>query len=152
MSTADVIAPVEAILGAAGTGPQHALHLRTYTNWPKFVYLIHFTEKRHHAGHYLGCSYALFERLAAHANGRAARLTKALWEDAQDWQLAALFLPKPHTARSIFELEKMAKARHSSADYCPICKPGGLHVAPPAMIEYPLPVPVSAHELRKAKE
>lgn len=150
MPTTDNIRPAEAILSAAGTGPHPALDLRAYTHWPKFLYLIHFAQRRHHAQHYLGSSYNLYERLAAHARGHGARLTKALWEDDQEWTLAALFIPKPTSARSIFELEKQAKQRHQASAYCPICcKSDQLNIAPAGTMQYPIPFHVSASELRK---
>lgn len=161
MSTDDLTTPAEAILSVMTTAlPVANLpDLRHFTNWPKFLYLIHFAEKRHHAQHYLGCSYNLYERLVAHANGRGAKLTKALWEDKQDWQLAAIFIPKPSMKCGIFELETRAKQRHNSIAYCPVCQHSQdgsteqhrdrTHLCPPGTLQYPLPFQVSATLLRK---
>lgn len=111
-----------------------------------FLYLIHFTEKRHHAQHYLGSSIALLDRLRDHANGQGARLTRALWEDAEDWHVAALFIPRNPLHDSIRDLEKEAKKRHNGKAYCPICHTNPN--IPPGTVDYPCPI-ITANSLRK---
>lgn len=99
-----------------------------------FLYLLHFDEPRHHARHYLGSSARLFQRLEHHANGTAARLTEALWEDDQDWVLAGLWLPRdPHKLRMA---ERAAKRRKNAPKYCRLC---GGDKNPPGTIDYPTP-------------
>lgn len=147
MNTREPIASVADILLAVTTNaPTAHATPPDYANWAKFVYLLHFTKKRAHAQHYLGASYQLFERLHRHADGRGAAITRALWHDDEDWTLAALFVPKPRCSRSIFELETQAKRRHSSRDYCPLCLKQNL--APAGMMQYPIPFPISAADLR----
>lgn len=147
MSTADDARPARAILGAVLTDRQDDIDPRSYAVWPRFLYLIHFAEPLHHAQHYLGSSYNLYERLSAHANGRGAKLTKALWENAHTWTLAAVYMPKPRTVADIFTLERRAKQRHHSSAYCPLCDPD--HKQPPGCIRYPLPFSLDSTSLRK---
>lgn len=113
----------------------------------KCIYLIHFSFFRAHARHYLGSSRGLMARLAAHANGRGSRITRALWEDGEDWQLAALYVPRNPQA-DIRQIEANAKKRHSGGDYCPLCHADC--VAPKGTISYPvLKLGISSHTLRR---
>lgn len=112
----------------------------------KWLYLIHFDRPRAHALHYLGSSVELEQRLSQHANGQGARLTRALWEDSQHWQLAALFIPKDPTA-SIRELERKSKQRHNAKAYCPICQ-ANKNRSPQGTVQYPTPI-LTSHDLRK---
>lgn len=100
------------------------------------LYLLHFADPYYHAEHYLGSSIHLADRLADHANGRGSCLTRALVAAGAEWQLAAVYLPRPHCPHTIRELESRAKRRHNSAAYCPICCHAS--IAPWWTISYPL--------------
>lgn len=113
-----------------------------------FLYLIHFDHKRFHAGHYLGSSVQIIDRLTDHANGHGACLTRALWEAAEHWQLAALFIPTD-SRDSIRDLERRAKRRKSAADYCPLCRDNW--TSPIGTVSFPVP-PISSQGLRKKQQ
>jgi len=99
------------------------------------IYVLHFQRKRHHAQHYLGTTGHLSIRLKSHALGRGARLTRALWKDNQDWTLAALFQKRGKLTR--YEIERNAKRRHQTSDYCPFCNPE-TYIRPPSTCEFPI--------------
>ena len=52
------------------------------------VYLLHFTQRYKHAGHYLGSSTNLTKRLQAHAKGQGARLLAVVQAAGITWTLA----------------------------------------------------------------
>lgn len=106
-----------------------------------FLYLLHFDQPRHHARHYLGSSVILAQRLTQHATGDGACLTRALWEDDEPWQLAALFVPRRRCGKTIREYESAVKQRHNSTLYCPLCCGGKERIwSPPGTISYPVGV------------
>src|SRR5262249_60539998 len=52
------------------------------------VYLIHFNQKYHHAGHYIGLTDDLDARLECHTSGNGARLMEVITSAGITWQLA----------------------------------------------------------------
>lgn len=117
------------------------------------LYILHFDVPHAHANHYLGSSIDLLERLTTHANGRGARLTQVLYENDEEWTLAAIYVPMNRQLcfqefgdNFIRALERKAKNRKGARAYCPICCDGG-HVAPNYCQEYPFR-PITSKELR----
>lgn len=136
----------EALLNKCPSSAEKLLLKTVLTVRKPCLYLIHFLEKRNHAGHYLGSSYQLIARLTDHANGDGARLTQVLWEDDQDWILAAIYVPR-RAVLDVRLLESEAKKRHCSVDYCPFCRE--THGVPRGCIQYPTPLNVSSLTLRR---
>lgn len=92
-----------------------------------FVYLLHFDRPLSHARHYMGWTSGLHERLAAHRDGRGARLTAVLREVGIGWKLARAW-------RGGRTDERRLKRRKEAPRLCPICTPrpkdAGLALAP----------------------
>ena len=85
-----------------------------------FVYLAHFQERYKHAGHYLGSSSCVEARLAAHREGRGARLMQVIKEHEIDWQLARLWPCSSY--EEMRALERKLKGWHGGTKLCPICQ------------------------------
>lgn len=81
------------------------------------VYLIHFEERLWHAGHYLGYSANLAERIQAHRASRGARLMEVVNELGIRWQVVRVW------PEGGYELERALKARHNGPRLCPVCNP-----------------------------
>lgn len=79
------------------------------------VYLLHFHRRYRHAGHYLGWTANLQERLAAHQSGNGARLMEVISEAGIGWELAK-------TWEGNRDLERKLKAQKNSPRLCPICR------------------------------
>ena len=79
------------------------------------VYLIHFERKYKHAGHYLGYTDNLEERLERHRAGNGARLMEVIKKAGIGWELA-------RTWPGGRALERQLKRRHNSPQLCPICQ------------------------------
>jgi predicted GIY-YIG superfamily endonuclease len=79
------------------------------------VYLLHFTERYRHAGHYLGSAADLAKRLAEHDRGRGARLLAVVKAAGISWRLA-------RTWDGGREQERKLKKRKSGVRLCPLCK------------------------------
>ncbi len=86
-----------------------------------YVYLYHFEPKYKHAGHYLGSTCFLDERLAAHERGAGARLMEVVVAAGVTPVLARLW--KFETEAEARALEKTFKHRHNSWQICPLCTP-----------------------------
>jgi len=97
------------------------------------VYLLHFTQKYVHAGHYLGATgMTLEDRVAAHRGvttfegdrsyGRSAKLISALLHAGGDFVVADVW--ETDTRAEAFELERRLKKQGSRARLCSICNPG----------------------------
>ena len=84
---------------------------------PGTVYLIHFDVAYRHARHYVGWTADLLARLAAHREGRGARLMEVITAAAITWQLA-------RTWPGGRDRERAIKNRHEAPRLCPICTPG----------------------------
>src|SRR6266850_7221737 len=83
------------------------------------VYLLHFTQRYKHAGHYLGSSTNLTKRLQAHANGQGARLLAVVHAAGITWTLA-------RTWEGGKQHERKIKRQGGASRRCPICKGLGL--------------------------
>ena len=79
------------------------------------VYLLHFTRRYQHAGHYLGFSTDLAARLAEHAAGHGARLTQVVKDAGIGWTLTRVW---PEATRG---QERRLKNQHGAARFCPTC-------------------------------
>lgn len=92
--------------------------------WPAhyaWCYLIHFSEKLAHAGHYLGSTVALDYRLHAHASGNGARLMEVIAEKHIQWELVRLW--RCNTPEEARLLEKRLKHTHGHGPaLCPVCR------------------------------
>jgi predicted GIY-YIG superfamily endonuclease len=80
------------------------------------VYLIHFSEKLHHAQHYIGYVKSnLSERLHQHKTGQGAKLLKAVNECGIEWEVVKVWRKGDrHFER---KLKNYKKARR----FCPFC-------------------------------
>lgn len=89
---------------------------------PTYIYILHIEIPLSHARHYMGSTQDLEPRLAAHAQGRGARLTQVLLELSMKWQLGGLFQEKDFSVHSTGrKAERKAKNNHSGPTYCEIC-------------------------------
>ena len=82
------------------------------------VYIIHFSRKLAHAGHYVGwVKNNLETRLEKHRKGTGARLLQVLKEKGISWEVALVL-------NGNRKLERAIKKRHYGriAKICPICK------------------------------
>ena len=84
------------------------------------VYLLHFDKLYRHAGHYLGYSPHIADRLDKHAAGRGARLTQVVRDAGIGWQLVKVW-PKA-TRRD----ERRLKRQKHAPRLCPVCKGTGV--------------------------
>jgi predicted GIY-YIG superfamily endonuclease len=81
------------------------------------VYLIHFEERYRHAGHYLGYSSNLEERIRAHRAGRGARLMEVVNEAGIPWWVVRVW------RHGGYDLEQALKRWHNAPKLCPVCNP-----------------------------
>jgi Predicted endonuclease containing a URI domain len=99
------------------------------------VHLLHFTQSLPRgispsgtalqAGHYLGYTENLIERIMAHAEGHGARLTQVAKERGIDFRLARTWDGANRT------FERMLKTRvKNGRRLCPICNPKALNCKP----------------------
>jgi predicted GIY-YIG superfamily endonuclease len=79
------------------------------------VSLLHFDTRYKHAGHSLGSTCRLAERLAEHIEGRGARLLHVVHAAGITWRLA-------HTWPGGKAKERQLKKQRGASRYCPICK------------------------------
>jgi predicted GIY-YIG superfamily endonuclease len=81
------------------------------------LYVLHFSEKIHHAGHYTGsCADGRLEqRLLEHRNGFGARLTQVAVERGITLQLGA-------TLPGSYLDERALKNQHNGPRHCAICR------------------------------
>lgn len=80
------------------------------------VYLIHFSEKLHHAQHYLGFVESdLMQRIELHLNNRGAKLLAAVNNEGIRWQVVRVWLEGDRY------FERKLKNQKKSRRYCPIC-------------------------------
>ena len=78
------------------------------------VYLIHFSRKLHHAGHYLGYASNLDNRIERHRSGDGAKLLRAVQEAGIDWEVV-------RTWEGDRTLERRLKRQKNAGKLCPIC-------------------------------
>lgn len=79
------------------------------------VYLLHFTRRYEHAGHYLGSTSNLTQRLATHRAGAGARLIEVITAAGIGFTLARTW---PGGRRR----ERQLKRQGGASRLCPICR------------------------------
>lgn len=80
------------------------------------VYLLHFDQPiADHAGHYMGSTADLDQRLADHAEGRGARLMEVCRERGIGWRLVRTWEGDRTTERRL-------KRRKNAPRLCPLCR------------------------------
>ena len=82
------------------------------------VYLIHFTKKLHHAGHYLGYTTDFESRIERHRSGQGARLLQVLNQQGIAWDVVRIW----PDGTSEFESILKKHLKHTPR-LCPICNP-----------------------------
>jgi predicted GIY-YIG superfamily endonuclease len=81
------------------------------------IYLIHFSTRYKHAGHYLGSAEDLEARLAEHRAGQGARLLAVVAAAGIDWQVARTWEGATRQDESTLKRAKMTPR------LCPVCNP-----------------------------
>lgn len=79
------------------------------------IYLLCFSRRLHHAGHYLGWTEQLDNRLEAHRNGEGSRLLAVIREHQISFTLV-------RTWSGTKTFERQLKKRKNSWKLCPNCK------------------------------
>ena len=79
------------------------------------VYLIHFEQKYHHAGHYLGYSKHLWFRIITHRANTGAKLLRAVNQAGIEWTVVRTWTVDSQ------DLERKLKILKNSPRLCPIC-------------------------------
>ncbi len=80
------------------------------------VYLLHFSQKYHHAGHYLGFAENLENRIEEHRDGRGARLTQVIKNADIEFECVRTWDKKTRS------FERQLKNRHDARSLCPTCR------------------------------
>jgi predicted GIY-YIG superfamily endonuclease len=83
------------------------------------VYLLHFSHRYKHAGHYTGSTTNLTKRLDQHAKGQGARLLAVVHAAGITWTLA-------RTWEGGKQHERKMKRQGGATRRCPICKSLGV--------------------------
>jgi predicted GIY-YIG superfamily endonuclease len=78
-------------------------------------YLIHFEDRLHHAGHYLGYTTNLEKRIERHRNSQSAKLLIAINKLGIKWDVVRTWI------NGSPQLERKLKNRHNGPQLCPIC-------------------------------
>lgn len=79
-------------------------------------YLLHFSDKLHHARHYLGYSSNLKARIAGHEAGNSAKLISAITRHDIKFVVARVWIDGDRA------LERRLKNQHNGPKLCPICQ------------------------------
>ena len=80
------------------------------------VYLIHFSEKLHHAQHYIGFVISdLEQRIALHKSNRGAKLLAAVNDNGISWEVVRVWEDGDR------QLERKLKNYKKARCFCPIC-------------------------------
>lgn len=111
-----------------------------------YVYVLHFDEPYRHAGHYVGCTTMLRERLTTHALGRGANLIRVALEAGNEFTLTGL---GACSHRKMRVLERQVKKWHGSADFCQTCAGDPRRI--PGTTPYPIEAigfPIRSKEIR----
>lgn len=80
------------------------------------VYLLHFTRRYQHAGHYTGYADDIARRVEQHRAGRGARLVEVITAAGIGFELARVW---PGATRS---KERRLKRSGGASRYCPLCR------------------------------
>lgn len=81
------------------------------------VCLIHFDQKYHHAGHYLGFSKHLWFRIIMHRANTGAKLLREVNKAGIDWSVVRTWSVDSQA------FERELKKRKNNPSLCPICHP-----------------------------
>ncbi len=95
---------------------QKTLQTSKKKNLKGTVYLLHFSEKYHHAGHYLGFAENFENRLEQHRNGHGSRLTQVITGVGIEFECVRTWDKKTRT------FERQLKNRHDARALCPTCR------------------------------
>jgi predicted GIY-YIG superfamily endonuclease len=80
------------------------------------VYLIHFSQKLHHAQHYIGfVEDDLVRRIELHLSNRGAKLLAAVNNNGIHWQVVRIWMDGDR------QLERWLKNYKKSRCFCPVC-------------------------------
>jgi predicted GIY-YIG superfamily endonuclease len=82
------------------------------------IYLIHFSKKFGHAGHYLGLASDFDSRMARHRKGHGSNLIKKIQEAGIEWEVVR----KWEIGLDAPAAEKELKKMHNNRSLCPICQ------------------------------
>ncbi len=81
------------------------------------VYLIHFTDKLHHAQHYIGfVEKNLKQRIRKHRNNKGAKLLIAVNAKGIQWEVVRVWEAGDRT------LERQLKNQKKARCLCPVCR------------------------------
>lgn len=81
------------------------------------VYIIHFSQKLHHAQHYLGyVQDDLIQRLELHLSNKGAKLLAAVNNNGIHWQVVRIWLDGDR------HLERILKNYKKTRCFCPVCR------------------------------
>lgn len=82
------------------------------------VYIIHFSDKYHRAGHYIGYSKDIEKRIANHRKGKSGvALLNAVVRSGRQLHLVRVFKGADRG------YERMLKRRKKASQLCPVCNP-----------------------------
>lgn len=86
-------------------------------------YLIHFSRKLHHAGHYIGFTNNLPRRMNEHLTNSptGAKLLRALNPLGIEWEVVRVW-DAPEWSNGGHALELALKRRKKASDFCPVCR------------------------------
>lgn len=95
-------------------------HAPVVPSWT--CYLLHFSSRYFHAGHYIGMTGCLDARLKVHRSGGGARLLEVVTDAGIDFEVSRLWLCDSYEeARA---LERKLKRTHGHGPHlCPLCNP-----------------------------
>lgn len=79
------------------------------------VYLLHFSRRYQHAGHYIGVAHNLERRIDEHRRGRGARLMEVVSQAGIDFTVARTW-----TGDRV--RERQLKKQGGASRLCPLCK------------------------------
>jgi predicted GIY-YIG superfamily endonuclease len=80
----------------------------------RVIYLIHFSRKLAHAGHYIGSASDLESRLSDHRSGHGARLMQVIRDVGIEWSVV-------RTWKGSRQVERRIKNRKHADRICPVC-------------------------------
>lgn len=115
-----------------------------------FVYILHFHSTLNHAQHYVGSTGDVKQRLAAHAAGEGANITKVITQAGNHWTLAGLFQSSVAKAR---QHERKLKDQKNTPNYCEVCNPSAPNL--PGTTRYPLaslPWPIDSRKIEPSQK
>src|SRR4051794_28925338 len=79
------------------------------------VYVIHLATRLHHAGHYVGFTTDLVQRLAQHRAGNGDRLMEVIDEAGIEWKLVRVWAGDRGLER------RLKRRKNTPRRLCPVC-------------------------------